>query len=58
VLRTRCQEPQRWPAGPDGVVLNLAVNLSAVQLADLQIVDDVRAALAETGMPRAASCSR
>jgi diguanylate cyclase (GGDEF)-like protein len=50
VLRTACREAAGWPPGPDGVVLNLAVNVSAVQLADVQIVEDVRATLAETGM--------
>jgi diguanylate cyclase (GGDEF)-like protein len=54
VLRTACQEAASWPVGPDGVVLNLAVNVSAVQLADLQVVDDVRAALAEAGLPATA----
>ena len=50
VLRTACQEAAAWPAGPDGAAPNLAVNISAVQLADVQIVEDVRTALADTGM--------
>ena len=50
VLRTACQEAARWPAGPGGMALNLAVNISAIQLADLQVVEDVRVALAEAGM--------
>jgi len=50
VLRTACREAAGWPLGPDGVALNLAVNVSAVQLADLRIVEDVFQALAETGM--------
>jgi EAL domain-containing protein (putative c-di-GMP-specific phosphodiesterase class I) len=50
VLRTACQEAAGWPPGPDGVVLNLAVNVSAVQLADVQIVEDVRATLVDTGL--------
>ena len=51
VLRTAFQEASTWQAGPDGTVPNLAVNISAVQLADLGIVEDLRAVLAETTMP-------
>ena len=51
VLRTACAEATEWPAGPDGSQVNLALNISAVQLADLQVVDDVRAALAASGLP-------
>jgi EAL domain-containing protein (putative c-di-GMP-specific phosphodiesterase class I) len=36
VLRSACQEAAGWPVGPDGLVLNLAVNISAGQLSDLQ----------------------
>jgi EAL domain-containing protein (putative c-di-GMP-specific phosphodiesterase class I) len=51
VLRTAFQEASTWQAGPDGTVPNLAVNISAVQLADVGIVEDLRAVLAETTMP-------
>jgi EAL domain-containing protein (putative c-di-GMP-specific phosphodiesterase class I) len=51
VLRTACQEAAQWSPAPDGAVPNLAVNVSAVQLADLQIVEDVRAALGDAGLP-------
>ncbi len=51
VLRTACTEASRWPLGLDGVGVNLALNVSAVQLADLAVVEDVRAALAVSGLP-------
>ncbi len=51
VLSTACQEAATWQAGPDGTVPNLAVNISAVQLADLGIVEDVRASLAAAALP-------
>ena len=50
VLRTACAEASRWPAAADGDRVNLAVNISAVQLADLLVVEDVRAALAASGL--------
>ena len=53
VLRTACTEARRWPAGVDGTRLRLSLNISAVQLADLEVVDDVRAALAVSGLPAA-----
>ena len=51
VLRTACREAAGWPTAEDGGTVNLAVNISAVQLADLQIVADVEAVLTETGLP-------
>ena len=51
VLRTACAEASRWPVGLDGSGVNLALNISAVQLADLDVVEDVRAALQATGLP-------
>jgi diguanylate cyclase (GGDEF)-like protein len=50
VLRSACQEAAGWPVGPDGMVLNLAVNIGAGQLRDLQIVEDVRLAMAGAGL--------
>lgn len=50
VLRTACRQATTWPTASDGARLNLAVNISAVQLADLAVVEDVRAALAESGL--------
>ncbi len=51
VLRTSCAEASRWPPGLDGSSVNLALNISAVQLADLAVVDDVRVALEASGLP-------
>ena len=50
VLRTGCAEARTWPVGLDGTTVNLALNISAVQLADGQIVEDVRDALAASGL--------
>jgi EAL domain-containing protein (putative c-di-GMP-specific phosphodiesterase class I) len=49
VLRTACAQAAQWPAAADGARVNLAVNISALQLGDLRIVSDVRDALAESG---------
>jgi predicted signal transduction protein with EAL and GGDEF domain len=46
VLRTACREAAGWPE-PVGV----AVNISALQFANAEILDEVRAALAESGLP-------
>jgi EAL domain-containing protein (putative c-di-GMP-specific phosphodiesterase class I) len=51
VLRTACAQASRWPDGVDGSRVNLALNISAVQLADLGVVEDVRRALAVSGLP-------
>jgi EAL domain-containing protein (putative c-di-GMP-specific phosphodiesterase class I) len=44
-LRSACQEAALWPAG-----LSVAVNLSPVQLRASDMVDQVRAALAQSGL--------
>ena len=50
VLRRACQDAQEARA-LSGADFTVAVNLSAQQLADPEIVDDVRKALRETGLP-------
>ncbi|HUD29168.1 MAG TPA: EAL domain-containing protein, partial [Novosphingobium sp.] len=45
VLREACREAGQWPAG-----LKVAVNLSAVQLGQTEVVDIVRGILVETGL--------
>ncbi|QYG93112.1 EAL domain-containing protein [Iamia sp. SCSIO 61187] len=51
VLDTACTAATRWHDAGDGPPpLTMAVNLSAVQLATDQIVDDVRAALERSGL--------
>ncbi|MBX7186716.1 MAG: bifunctional diguanylate cyclase/phosphodiesterase [Vicinamibacteria bacterium] len=50
VLRRACQDAQEARA-LTSADFTVAVNLSAQQLADPQIVDDVRRALRETGLP-------
>ena len=52
VLREACAQAARWiHARPDAPGLMVTVNLSARQLADQRIVEDVRAALAAAGLP-------
>lgn len=48
VLRSACQEAMRWP-----VPAQVAVNLSPVQFRDPRLLDLVRSALAESGLPPA-----
>lgn len=50
VLRRACEDAQEARA-LSGIDFTVAVNLSAQQLADPEIVDDVRKALRETGLP-------
>jgi diguanylate cyclase (GGDEF)-like protein len=50
VLRSACAHAAAWPVADDGVRVNLAVNVSAVQLADLDLVTDVQDALALAGL--------
>ncbi len=50
VLRRACQDAQEARA-LSGADFTVAVNLSAQQLADPEILDDVRKALRETGLP-------
>lgn len=50
VLRTACQEAARWPAaGLPG--LRVSVNVSAVQLRDLELPATVRDAVEQSGLP-------
>jgi predicted signal transduction protein with EAL and GGDEF domain len=53
VLRTACAEAGRWPAG-----VGVGVNLSARQVADPDLCDHVRGALADTGLDPHGSRSR
>ena len=46
---TACADAGSWLVGPDGAALELAVNISALQLGDLQVGDDVLAALTASG---------
>jgi EAL domain-containing protein (putative c-di-GMP-specific phosphodiesterase class I) len=48
VLGKACDEAARWPAGAD---LSLSVNLSARQLTDPGLTDQVQATLAAAGLP-------
>jgi len=50
VLGTACEEAARWPTGVSGVPPTVAVNVSPVQLAERGFVDDVRNALAASGL--------
>jgi EAL domain-containing protein (putative c-di-GMP-specific phosphodiesterase class I) len=50
VLAEACRAATAWPAGPGGEAPGVSVNLSARQLADASLVDDVRDALAATGL--------
>ena len=49
VLRTACRDALRWQAG--GQPLRVAVNLSAVQFRDPDLVGEIAAILRETGLP-------
>lgn len=49
VLRRACREAQRWTR-ERGQPVRITVNLSGRQLQDAGVVDDVRAALAESGL--------
>ena len=49
-LATALPAAASWPTSADGHVVNVAVNISGAQLADALIVDDVRAALALSGI--------
>lgn len=50
VLFEACREVATWPERPDVAPPSLSVNLSAVQIHHPQLVDDVRAALADSGL--------
>ena len=52
VLREACRYARNWQnATPGAAPMRISVNLSAKQLADPCLVDDVRAALQEAGLP-------
>ena len=51
VLRTAFREAATWPAPADGKHVNIAVNISAAQLADTLVVSDVAQALQASGLP-------
>ena len=50
VLRAACAEAAQWPQQPGQAPVSIAVNLSTRHLSDLSVVDDVRLALAESGL--------
>ncbi len=50
VLRAACREAAGWPQHPDRAPVSIAVNLSTRHLSDASVVDDVRQALAESGL--------
>lgn len=50
VLQTACQEAASWPAGPAGLPPTVAVNVSPVQLAQRDFIDDVTRALKDSGL--------
>jgi diguanylate cyclase (GGDEF)-like protein/PAS domain S-box-containing protein len=50
VLGQACREAVRWPQLPGRRPISLAVNLSTRHLSDPSVVDDVRLALAESGL--------
>jgi len=55
VLREACRHVRHWQkAGPGAGPVRISVNLSAKQLADSSLVDDVRAVLQDTGLAPAA----
>ncbi|HWT26154.1 MAG TPA: EAL domain-containing protein, partial [Solirubrobacteraceae bacterium] len=57
VLREACEQLARWTAaGGRMAALSMGVNLSARQLADADLVDDVARILAETGVDPARVC--
>ena len=51
ILREACLTASKWPARLDGERAAISVNLSASQLLQPSIVEDVAAVLAETGLP-------
>ena len=50
VLREACVAARRWNSGRDGRPLPVSVNISARQFAQPDLVEQVRAVLAETGL--------
>ena len=53
VLETACAQVAAWQEMPELAGLSLSVNVSARQLHNAEIVDQVRAALADSGLPPA-----
>jgi diguanylate cyclase (GGDEF)-like protein len=51
VLRTAFDAATRWGPAPDGSQVNIALNISAAQLADDLVVHDVADALRTAGLP-------
>lgn len=51
VLERSCRTATTWPAGPGGLAPAVAVNVSAVQLAQARFGDDVLEVLRATGLP-------
>jgi EAL domain-containing protein (putative c-di-GMP-specific phosphodiesterase class I) len=57
LLRTACEQLVEWSAlRPDGSCPWLSVNLSAAQLGQTDLVDDIARTLAETGAPAERLC--
>jgi diguanylate cyclase (GGDEF)-like protein len=56
VLRMACRQAQSWRAQNDGRPLLLSVNLSPMQVRQPDLVAEVAAILAETGLPADALC--
>jgi diguanylate cyclase (GGDEF)-like protein len=50
-LRAACREAARWPAAADGSGPHVAVNLSGRTLGDPALVEAVRTALVDSGLP-------
>ncbi|HVT65720.1 MAG TPA: EAL domain-containing protein [Mycobacteriales bacterium] len=55
VLRDACQECKRWEVD-EGVLMGVSVNLSAKQFQDGDLVEEVRAALADAELPAERLC--
>src|SRR5690606_4900073 len=56
MLGEACRQALAWPAPADGPAPRLRVNLSARQFAQASLVDDVRQALADSGLPPSRLC--
>ena len=54
ILQEACQQMQIWQSEPWGVGLTSSVNVSVKQLSRLTMVEEIDAALSETGLPRSA----
>jgi EAL domain-containing protein (putative c-di-GMP-specific phosphodiesterase class I) len=56
VLGQACRDAVQWPLLPDGGVASVRVNVSARQFDESGLVEDVAAALAETGLAASRLC--